>query len=114
MLGPPPVATSATKSVLIQWTIPEVTYSPEKYTVYYIINNEGRPISTDEHFNKSDSVYGLNHTGFSNIRDQHYNNTLNNLIEYTVYYYKVVATNTEGKNESNLNLFRTFSQQECE
>ena len=114
MLGQSPVATSATTSALIQWTVPEVTHSPEQYTVYYIINNERFPTSVrDEQFSKSDTVYGLNHTGFSNIRDQHYNITLNDLNEYTVYYYKVVATNTEGKNESNLNFFRTFSQQEC-
>ena len=45
MLGQSPVATSATTSALIQWTVPEVTHSPEQYTVYYIINNERFPTS---------------------------------------------------------------------
>ena len=89
-----------------------MTYSPEQYTVYYLLNNEGHSISGSDEFIKSDTVYGLNHTGFFNIRDQHYNITLNNLDEYSVYYYKVVASNTEGRNESSLNVFRTFSQHE--
>ena len=113
MLASPPVTTSATTSALIQWSVPEVTYSPEQYTVYYIKSNDRYPASaSDDQFNRSDTVYGLNHTGFFNIRDQHYNITLNNLDEYSVYYYKVVATNIEGRNESNLNDLRTFSQQQ--
>ena len=91
-----------------------MTYSPEQYTVYYTVNNEGHPISgSDDQFIKSDTVYGLNHTGFFYIRDQHYNITLINLAEFSVYYYKVVVSNTKGRNESNVNFFRTFSNNEC-
>ena len=90
-----------------------MTYSPEQYTVNYKVNNEGHPISGSDEFNRSDTVYGLNHTGFFNIRDQHYNITLNNLDKYSVYYYKVVVSNTKGRNESDVNFFRTFSKNEC-
>ena len=89
-----------------------MTYSPEQYTVHYIKSNDRYPTSvTDDQFLKSDTVYGLNHTGFFYIRNQHYNITLNNLDEYSVYYYKVVATNSVRRNESSLNDFRTFSEQ---
>ena len=81
-----------------------MTYSPEQYTVYYTTNSSGCPADLDEGYNKSVTVYGLNHT----IRDQQYNVTLSNLIPYTVYCYKVVATNTEGKNVSMLRIFETI------
>ena len=94
VLYQPPV-TSPT-SALIQWSVPIVTYSPEQYTVYYTTNSSGCPADSDEGYNKSVTVYGLNHTDFFTIRDQQYNVALTNLHPDTVYCYKVVATNTEG------------------
>ena len=105
VLYQPPV-TSPT-SALIQWSVPIVTYSPEQYTVYYTTNSSGCPADSDEGYNKSVTVYGLNHTDFFTIRDQQYNVTLTNLHPDTVYCYKVVATNTEGRNESMLRMFET-------
>ena len=84
-----------------------MTYSPEQYTVYYTTNSSGCPTNSDEGYNKSVTVYGLNHTDFFTIRDQQYNVTLNNLHPYTVYCYKVVANNTQGRNESKLITFLT-------
>ena len=84
-----------------------MTYSPEQYTVYYTTNSSGCPTNSDEGYNKSVTVYGLNHTDFFTIRDQQYNVTLNNLHPYTVYCYKLVATNTEGRNESMIRIFIT-------
>ena len=85
-----------------------MTYSPEQYTVYYTTNSSGCPTNSDElGYNKSVTVYGLNHTDFFTIRDQQYNVTLNNLHPYTVYCYKVVATNSEGRNESMMRMFET-------
>ena len=84
-----------------------MTYSPEQYTVYYTTNSSGCPTNSDEGYNKSVTVYGLNHTDFFTIRDQQYNVTLNNLHPYTVYCYKVAATNTEGRNESTMRMFIT-------
>ena len=84
-----------------------MTYSPEQYTVYYTTNSSGCPTNSDEGYNKSVTVYGLNHTDFFTIRDQQYNVTLKNLHPYTVYCYKVVATNTEGRNESMMGMFET-------
>ena len=77
-----------------------MTYSPEQYTVYYTTNSSGCPTNSDEGYNKSVTVYGLNHTDFFTIRDQQYNVTLNNLRADTEYCFKVVATNTEGRSES--------------
>ena len=82
-----------------------MTYSPEQYTVYYTTNSSGCPTNSDEDYNKSVTVYGLHHTDFFTIRDQQYNVTLNNLHPNTVYCYKVVATNTEGRNESMMRMF---------
>ena len=84
-----------------------MTYSPEQYTVYYTTNSSGCPTNSDEGYNKSVTVYGLNHTDFFTIRDQQYNVTLNNLHPYTVYCYKVVANNTQGSNESMMQIFLT-------
>ena len=84
-----------------------MTYSPEQYTVYYTTNSSGCPADSDEGYNKSVTVYGLNHTDFFTIRDQQYNVTLNNLHPGTVYCYKVVATNTEGRSDSMLRMFVT-------
>ena len=83
-----------------------MTYSPEQYTVYYTTNSSSCPDS-DDGYDKSVTVYGLNHTEFYTIRDQQYSVTLNNLHPYTVYCYKVVVTNTVGRNESTLSTFRT-------
>ena len=94
-------------SAVIQWSVPVVTYSPEQYTVYYTTNSSGCPTNSDEGYNKSVTVYGLNHTDFFTIRDQQYNVILSNLHPYTVYCYKVVATNTEGRNELVLRIFIT-------
>ena len=105
----PPV-TSPT-SALIQWSVPEVTYSPEQYTVYYTTNSSSCPDS-DEGYNKSVTVYGLNHTEFYTIRDQQYNVTLNNLHPHTVYCYKVVVINTVGRNESALATVETIESGE--
>ena len=106
----PPV-TSPT-SALIQWSVPVVTYSPEQYTVYYTTNSSGCPADSDEGYNKSVTVYGLNHTDFFTIMDQQYNITLTNLHPDTVYCYKVVATNTEGRSESMLRIFETNESSE--
>ena len=84
-----------------------MTYSPEQYTVYYTTNSSGCPADSDEGYNKSVTVYGLNHTDFFTIRDQQYNVALSNLIPYTVYCYKVVANNTEGRSETILRMFET-------
>ena len=90
-----------------------MTYSPEQYTVYYTTNSSGCPADSDEGYSKSVTVYGLNHTEFFTIIDQQYNVTLTNLISYTVYYYKVVANNTEGRSESMLRIFETNETSEC-
>ena len=78
-----------------------MTYSPEQYTVYYTTNSSSCPDS-DEGYDTSVTVYGLNHTEFYTIRDQQYSVALTNLHPYTVYCYKVVATNIVGRNESTL------------
>ena len=89
-----------------------MTYSPEQYTVYYTTNSSGCPADSDEGYIKSVTVYGLNYTDFFIIRDQQYNVALTNLYPYTVYCYRVVATNTEGRNESILRIFGTYEASE--
>ena len=83
-----------------------MTYSPEQYTVYYTTNSSSCPDS-DEGYDKSVTVYGLNHTEFYTIRDQQYSVTLNNLHPHTAYCYKVVVTNTVGRNESVIRVLLT-------
>ena len=81
-----------------------MTYSPEQYTVYYTIKSDGCPSSV-EGYNRSVTVYGLNHTEFYTIRDQQYNVTLNNLTPYSEYCYQVEAKNTVGRNFSTIQNF---------
>ena len=100
---------NSTTEVTVQWSVPVVTYSPEQYTVYYTTNSNGCP-SSDEDYNKSVTVYGLNHTDFFTIRDQQYNVTLNNLQPITTYCYKVVATNRAGRSDSAAATFVTVIQ----
>ena len=109
-----PASVTSPTSAVIQWSVPVVTYSPELYTVYYTTNSSGCPTNSDEAYNKSVTVYGLNHTDFFTIRDQQYNVTLNNLDPYTVYCYKVVATNTQGRNESLSGTFQSREYMLCE
>ena len=108
-----PASVTSPTSAVIQWSVPVVTYSPEQYTVYYTTNSSGCPTNSDEGYNKSVTVYGLNHTDFFTIRDQQYNVTLNNVISGAVYCYKVVATNTEGRNETDTRQFITDESGMC-
>lgn len=87
-------------STVIQWSVSEVAFTPESYTVYYALNSNCPDL--DEGFNKSDIVYGFNQTGFLTTKNQQYNVTLHNLIPHTVYCYKVVARNTVGRINSNI------------
>ena len=83
-----------------------MTYSPEQYTVYYTTNSSGCPADSDEGYNKSVTVYGLNHTDFFTIRDQQYNVALTNLIPYTIYCYRVEANNIMGRAFSSVGVFQ--------
>ena len=82
-----------------------MTYSPEQYTVYYTTNSSGCPTNSDEGYNKSVTVYGLNHTDFFTIRDQQYNVSLEDLISYTLYCYRVEAKNIIGRTFSSGGVF---------
>ena len=99
----------STTVVTIQWTIPEVIYAAEHYNVYYALNSSGCA-SSDEGYNKSATVYGLNHTDFFSIRNQQYNVTLDNLLPYNYYCYKVVSRNSAGRTDSAVGIFITQLQ----
>lgn len=100
---------NSTTAVTVQWSVPEVTYSPELYTVYYTLNTSGCPAS-DESYIKSSTVYGLNHTGYITERHQQYSVVLNNLQPIRSYCYKVVSRNTAGRTDSVIGIFITLVQ----
>ena len=105
-----PSIISAT-SVLIRWSVPEVTYSPEHYNVYYTTSSNGCSIPNNG-YNRSTTLYGLNQADFFAVRDQQYSVTLNNLHPNTMYCYKVMTINSEGRNESTPQTFATLDSGE--
>ena len=99
-------------SVLIRWSVPEVTYSPEQYNVYYTTPSSNGCSISNNGYNRSTTLYGLNQADFFAVRDQQYSVTLNNLHPNTKYCYKIVAINSEGRNESTPQTFTTLNSGE--
>lgn len=74
------------------WTVPQVTYSPENYTILY-------GLSTDDLTMTSSSVIGMN-TDFILATNVQYNVSITGLSPSVRYYCLVQSNNTVGKNTS--------------
>ena len=94
VLGPVSVTpTTAT----ISWTIPQVSYTPENYTVIFGTSmDELNMISNVFYTNNIDNLMFLTAT---NIQ---YNVTIQGLNINVMYYYEVESVNTIGKNYSSI------------
>ena len=89
------VVNDTSTSVTISWRVPNVSYTPETYTVHYGTNDSDQIGST------SQTVHGPTQLQeILNINGAEYNVTLTDLKPYTQYYYYVNATNTEGSSSS--------------
>ncbi len=82
--------TLSSEIAVIEWLIPAVTYTPETYTVTY---------GTDRTMLNYTSEVVVGSTDISAI-SQVYTVTVRNLQSNTRYYYRVVATNSNGTNSS--------------
>ncbi len=86
-------------SVIIHWTIPLLAYTPEQYSIYY-----GTSQTSLTKFNLT--VNGLvNYT----IANAEYNITVTGLVFNTNYYYRIMATNTEGMINTDIDNFSTLN-----
>ena len=97
VLGPVSVTpTTAT----ISWTIPQVSYTPENYTVLF-------GTSMDE-LNMTSSVVNTNNIDnllFITATNVSYNVTIQGLSINIMYYYRVQSVNTIDKNYSSISSF---------
>ena len=86
-------------SVTIYWTVPLLAYTPEQYSIYY-----GTSQSSLTKYNIT--VDGLvNYT----VMDNEYTITVADLLFNTMYYYNVMATNTEGSMSTSISNFTTLN-----
>ena len=99
VLGPVSVTpTTAT----IYWTIPQVSYTPENYTVLFGTSmNELNMISSVVNTNNIDSLLFITDT---NIQ---YNVTIEGLSINVMYYYQVQSVNIIGTTNSSISSFIT-------
>ena len=97
VLGPVSVTpTTAT----IYWTIPQVSYTPENYTVLFGSSmNELNMISSVVNTNNIDNLL------FITATNESYDLTIQGLNINIMYYYRVQSVNTIGKNYSSISSF---------
>ena len=90
-------------TVTISWTIPQVSYTPENYTVIFGTSmDELNMISSVVNTNNIDSLQFITAT---NIQ---YNVTIQGLNISVMYYYQVQSLNTIGKSYSSISKFTTL------
>jgi len=87
-------------SATVQWTVTSTAYNLETYVVHFGIQ--------PNNLNSSSIVVVGNHD--ITAVDQVYSTTLTGLQEETVYYYQVVASNSDGSNTSDTSQFTTAPQ----
>ena len=89
-------------TAIIYWTIPQVSYTPENYTVLFGLSmNELKMISSVVNTNNIDNLLFITAT---NIQ---YNVTIQGLSINIMYYYQVQSVNTFGKIYSSISNFTT-------
>ena len=87
-------------SVIIQWTVPYISYSPETYVVQY-------DTSRDSLIHNSSSTH-------SDEEVMTYSVELSGLRDNTTYYVQVLATNTaQRSNRSTVHTFTILFPSEC-
>ena len=86
----------------ISWTIPQVSYTPENYTVLFGTSmDELNMISSIVNTNNFDNLQFITATNVP------YTVTIQGLNINVVYYYQVQSVNTIGKNYSSISNFTT-------
>ena len=94
-----PVSVTPTTAT-IYWTIPQVSYTPENYTVLFGTSmNELKMTSSVVNTNNIDNLLFITTT---NIQ---YNVTIQGLSINVMYYYQVQSVNTIDKNYSSISSF---------
>lgn len=87
-------------SVDITWLVPRLTYGTETYMVLYGMSEDVLNQQSAIVFSGRDS----------SVENSYYSVTLENLQSYTLYYYKVVATNILTSTNSDIYTFTTCKE----
>ena len=82
----------STDSVTIQWTVANISYSPEHYVVTYGTDENNLTQNTSSKHSGED--IDINNTNYSVI--------LNDLKDETIYYVQVLAINTANKTKRSM------------
>ena len=81
----------STDSVIIQWTVAYISYSPEHYVVTYGTDENNLTLNTTKH--SGDDI---------DINNTNYSVELNDLKDETIYYVQVLAINTANKTKRSM------------
>ena len=92
----------------ISWIIPNVSYTPESYTVHYAKNDT--PGDTIRSVTlKTSKVL----EEFLNLHETKYSTLLTSLSPFTMYKYQVFSNNSHGTSHSNVKYFLTDETGKC-
>ena len=88
-------------SATIQWTVPQIAFTPETYVVHYgtimgSLNLMSDPVESGDDFVAVNQVYSVSITGLEAV---------------TEYYYMVVSTSTGGTTDSDVESFTTIGEE---
>ena len=96
---------TSTTNATVSWTVPEVTYTPENYTVYYASDHSCSLSGGDlEKYSSSITTYTPNNqtlTDFFFDKDLNFSIEIVGLTPSTHYCCFVVATNNNGSTKSD-------------
>ena len=90
------IGTGAT-STMIRWTVPIIAYTPETYVVNYGTNMSSLAVT---------SAMVMSGSDFEAV-NQVFSVALTGLVDTTIYFYHVVATNGQGSTSSDMQSFDT-------
>ena len=84
--------------VILEWTVPSLAYTPETYRVMY---------GTDA-TNLDQTSQIINGTRNLDLLNQIYSVELDGLVQETIYFWKVVASNSFTATDSSISTFETI------
>ena len=89
-------------SVIVQWNVSRVSYTPENFTVFYGL--EPGSLNYSMSAGRSNNIM---EEGFLTDTDQKYSVTIENLASATQYFYQILSNNTFNVSRSDIGNFTT-------
>ena len=86
----------------ISWIIPNISYTPESYFVYYFKDDSKDTMRSSYSVHTSEIL-----EEFMYLKNTRYSVFLTNLIPNTTYWYHVISYNSEGNISSSMKIFVT-------